>query len=184
MPEHLQYEDEDIFNPETQHESSDVNVRALIWFFVIFVIFSIVMHFALWALYKGFVNMERKEKPRLTSIAQPVDAAVPKNQPLLQPFPRKIEGKVIQPQRSTPVTDLADMRREEEKALTTYGWVDQQKGVVRIPIDVAKQLVVQRGMQVQQGMPAAGTSAPATSSAGEGAGATQSPTTPVSEKRP
>lgn len=150
MAEHFHYEEEDIFNPETHHEESDVNVRALIWFFVIFVIAAVLIHFAVWFLYKQFASAERKGSERLTAIATPADASVPKNQPLLQPFPRKSDGKVLAPQRTTPVTDLSEMRREESEKLSSYGWVDQQHGVVRMPISVAKQLVVQRGLPLQQ----------------------------------
>jgi hypothetical protein len=34
----------------------------------------------------------------------------------------------------------------EEQALDTYGWVDQQAGVAHIPIDRAMDLIVQRGL--------------------------------------
>ena len=40
MPEQTPYRGDDIVNPETSHETSDVNVRALIWFMVIFVVFA------------------------------------------------------------------------------------------------------------------------------------------------
>lgn len=151
MPEHTPYRGEEIVNPDTQHESSDVNVRALIWFFFIFVVFAIVTHLVLWGFYKALVKSEtRRGAPPLTAIQRPSDASVPQNQPLLQPFPQPNEsGEVVAPQRNTPVTDLVDMRRAEEKGLTTYDWVDKDKGVVRIPIDVAKGLVVQRGLPVQ-----------------------------------
>ena len=43
---------------------------------------------------------------------------------------------------------MALMRREHEDALHNPAWIDQQKGIVRVPIDVAKQLVVQRGLPV------------------------------------
>jgi hypothetical protein len=36
------------------------------------------------------------------------------------------------------------MRAYEEQALNNPGWVDKQKGIVRLPINVAKQLAVQR----------------------------------------
>jgi hypothetical protein len=141
MPEHIQYQDDDLFNPETHHEESDVPVRPLFWAIGIFIVFAIVTHLALAALYRGFVKSEKKRMdPPATQVARPADAYVPRNQPLLQPFPRGTD-----PTKATPVTDLAEMRSAEDKALHTYGWVDRQKGVVRIPIDVAKQLVVQRG---------------------------------------
>lgn len=38
---------------------------------------------------------------------------------------------------------LAEMRAREKSASTTYGWVDQTKGVVRLPIDRAVELTIQ-----------------------------------------
>jgi hypothetical protein len=37
---------------------------------------------------------------------------------------------------------LADIRAAEEKALTTPGWIDQDRNIVRLPIDTALQLAV------------------------------------------
>ena len=146
MPEHIQYEDDDLFNPETHHESSDVPVRPLFWIIVIFIVFSVVSHVALWFLYKAFVAGERRRMdPPNTAVTRPADASVPQNQPLLQPFPR---GEVP-PQRNTPVTDLEDMRAAEDKVLKNYGWVDKQRGIVHIPIDRAKDLAAAQ-MAVQQ----------------------------------
>lgn len=151
--EHIHYSDDDLFNPDTHHEESDVNVRALIWFAVIFVILSIIAHFVLLGMYQGMSRMEKaRGGETLTNLRRGADADVPQGQPLLQPFPRQVEeGDVIHPYRNTPVTDLEDMRRAENAALESYGWVDQQKGVVRIPIEEAKKLVVQRGFPVQVG---------------------------------
>ena len=151
MPEHIHFDDSDLVNPDTHHEKSDVNVRALIWFVVIFVIFAIVSHFVLLGTYKALVKIEnsRQERPA-TAIARPADASVPKNQPLLQPFPRKdAKGEVLPPQRNTERTDLAEMRRAEERYLTTYGWVDRQHGTARVPIDVAKRMLIRRGLPLQ-----------------------------------
>jgi len=40
------------------------------------------------------------------------------------------------------VVILREMRAKETAAATTYGWVDQTKGVVRIPIDRAVQVTI------------------------------------------
>ena len=151
MPEHYHYDDDAIFNPETQHEKSDVSVRALLILIAIFVVFGFLTHIAIWLLFKGFVRIEQQRQlGPATEMARPADMNVPKNQPLLQPFERKgADGQMLPPYRSTPVTDLADMREAERRALTTYGWVDQQKGIVRIPIDQAMKLTLQKGLPVQ-----------------------------------
>lgn len=152
MPEHLHYEDDEIVNPETHHEKSDVNVRALLWSAVILGIFAVLTHVGLWLMYRGLVKYEQKNAaPPLSAIQRSPDAGVPQNQPLLQPFPRKdpAGNPAVAPYRSTPVTDLGDMRRAEDRALSSYGWVDRQKGIVRIPIEEAKKLVLERGLPQQ-----------------------------------
>jgi hypothetical protein len=51
-------------------------------------------------------------------------------------------------------TQLDGIRTEEANILSTYGWVDQKAGIVRIPIDRAMDLIAQRGLAVrQQGAP-------------------------------
>jgi hypothetical protein len=42
------------------------------------------------------------------------------------------------------------MRAEEDRPLTTYGWVDRDAGIVRIPMEEAMKLVVSRGLGVRQ----------------------------------
>ena len=41
---------------------------------------------------------------------------------------------------------LEIFRTREADELTTYGWVDQNAGTVRIPIDRAKELLLERGL--------------------------------------
>jgi hypothetical protein len=147
MPEH--HAEDHLLNPETHHERSDVNVRALLWFVVIFIVFGAFTHFFIWILFKQFAKEARHDvRPPLTSMVRPAGAGVPQ-QPRLQPFPEQQRtGQVMAPYRDTPVTDMEEMQRSEEQALHNPGWIDHQKGIVRLPIDVAKQLVVQRGMPV------------------------------------
>ena len=40
------------------------------------------------------------------------------------------------------IENLKTLREEADKALTTYGWVDKNKGVARIPIERAMELTV------------------------------------------
>jgi hypothetical protein len=142
MPDHAPYRDDDIVNPETHHEESDVNVRALLWAVVIFIVFAAVTHLILYTQFHAYARHFRNQASQpLTMMAPPSN--VPAT-PRLQPFP----SKTILPNVSTPVTDMADMRKAEEAALNKPGWVDQQKGIVRLPIETAKQLVVQRGLPV------------------------------------
>ena len=47
--------------------------------------------------------------------------------------------------------DLHSFRSEEDGLLHSYGWVDRKNAIVRIPIDQAMALVVQRGVQAPWG---------------------------------
>ena len=154
MPDPL--DSRDIINPETHHEESDVNVRALLWAVVIFIVFAIGTHFAIFQMFRFYTRLFRdKTSAPLTAIAMPADASVPQT-PRLQPFPnRDADGTVIPPNRNTPVTDMEDMRAAEEQALRNPGWIDRQKGLVRLPIEVAKRLVLERGLPVSSATDAA-----------------------------
>ncbi|HEX7192387.1 MAG TPA: hypothetical protein VF381_12540 [Thermoanaerobaculia bacterium] len=137
----------DVANVETRHEESDVNVRALIWFMVVFIIFAAVTHFGLYLLYRFYRNMERGAAANapISSVAMPRGADVPPA-PHLQPFPNRMpNNEVMPPTHSTPVVDMAEMRESENRRLASYGWVDKQHGVVHIPIEEAKKLALQSG---------------------------------------
>jgi hypothetical protein len=144
MPEHDDLKDFGVLNPETHHETSDVDVRGILWFVVIFLAFAVVTHVLLYFLYAAFRKEFRGDiQPARTAIHAP--AALPQT-PRLQPFPQKDQnGREVPPNASTPEVDMTEMRAAEDEALKNPGWVDKQKGIVRIPIERAKQLVVQRG---------------------------------------
>ena len=42
------------------------------------------------------------------------------------------------------IEKLQELRTKEQEAATSYGWVDQQKGVVRLPLDRAAELTLQQ----------------------------------------
>ena len=56
---------------------------------------------------------------------------------------------------TTPVLDLARLRDREREALTSYGWVDRKAGVVRLPIERAIDLLVERGIPPAPAKPTA-----------------------------
>ena len=41
------------------------------------------------------------------------------------------------------------LQQEQNQELHSYGWVDRSKGIVRIPIDRAMDLILQRGLPMQ-----------------------------------
>ena len=117
-------------NPEVQHEESDVNIRGIFAFAGALLVAAVVIHVVVWVLFRYFdTRLAREGTPQFPlAIAQ--ENRVPP-EPRLQVNPRQ---------------DLADLRDKEDRTLKTYGWVDRNAGVVRIPIDEAIKLTLQRGL--------------------------------------
>ncbi len=164
MTEHKR-EDEG-HSASTAYETRDVKIRALVVFIAgitVLIVFSFLV--VLWV-FRLLSSQHATEdvQSASSSIARPA-AATPADEQMEWPEPRV---------QSRPADDLQALRVEENAVLTTYGWVDRHRGVVRVPIDVAMQLVLKEGLPARQ--PA--TASPARQS-GTGSRATGTPV-PVS----
>jgi hypothetical protein len=50
-----------------------------------------------------------------------------------------------------PFKDVYLLRQGEAEKLTTYGWIDKEQGLVRLPIERAMELTLQRGLPTRPG---------------------------------
>lgn len=65
------------------------------------------------------------------------------------PLPPMLETREIPPEprlQVVPAADLQRLRATEQELLTTYGWVDRERGIVRIPVERAMDLLLERGL--------------------------------------
>jgi len=122
----------------TGHETRDVNVRAILLFGLFMIIAAVVIHVAIWGLLVFFAR-------------QPVTAGEPDfvivETPQAPPEPRL---------QAAPEADAAEMRAAEEEFLNSYGWVDEEAGIARIPIEEAMALLEERGLPVRPDLPDVG----------------------------
>ena len=119
---------------ETHHETSDVNIRGILGFGLGLIVIGIVLHFAVWVLFTYFNSRETSSAAPEFPLAVSQGTRVPP-EPRLQIHPRE---------------DLQDLRASEDAILNSYGWVDKNAGIVRIPIDEAMKLILQRGLPARQ----------------------------------
>jgi hypothetical protein len=49
-----------------------------------------------------------------------------------------------------PAIEMKELNSQEDRVLSTYGWMDKKAGVVRIPIDRALQLQLERGFPIRK----------------------------------
>src|SRR5438034_10651087 len=119
--------------PEGHHETSDVNLRAILTFGAGLVVAGVFINFLVWLLFTYFSVRESRQVPAVYPLATRQENRLPP-EPRLQTQPRE---------------DLRELRAREDEILTSYGWLDKNAGVVRIPIDRAMQITVQRGLPVR-----------------------------------
>src|SRR5882757_222835 len=114
-------------SPGAGHETTDVNIWAIGKFGIALAIITVVSIGLLIGLFRYFQSREDEAKA-LDPVKMFPSPQLETNEPM----------------------DLRTFRETEEKYLTEYAWVDPQKGVVRIPINQAIDLLAKRGLPVRK----------------------------------
>jgi hypothetical protein len=122
-------------NPEVSHETADVDVRGILRFGGALAIVAVVIHIALYWLLLYYNQREARRETPTTS-------AQSKEEP--PPEPRL---------RVAPRADLLEMRRAEDQVLNSYGWVDREKNIVRVPIERGMEIIAKQGLPVRKQLP-------------------------------
>ena len=94
---------------------------------------------------------------------------------IIGPAPRRSDYEETRAKKR--VENLKTLREEADKALTTYGWIDKNKGVARIPIERAMELTV-ADLAKQKPAPAGPIATPQTQTTAS-AGASPVPASPA-----
>src|SRR5579862_7378095 len=130
------------------YEATDANTGGVLNFLVVLGIVLVVAGLVSWGLFRYFsahaVDQAASESPFADSRQLPLG-------PQLQVNPRE---------------DWLKFREQQEQSLETYAWENRTAGTARVPIEVAMQLLVKKGVPVQGAAAAlpAGDSRPATTS--------------------
>ena len=114
--------------PHGGYERSDASPRGLLYFALLMAAILAAASFSLLWLFKYF---QKADNPG-SFVAAPFATERP-----MPPPPR------IQP---NPGADLQDYYQSQQKLLNSYGWIDRQNGIVRLPLDRAMELLLERGL--------------------------------------
>jgi hypothetical protein len=125
-------------------ERRDIGTAGILYFLAGLAAATIIVHFLLAGLYDFMDKRARSEQPPVS----PLIANVPTDTRRIPPtYP---ERAFPEPRLETDERNqLGGFRLNEEEELNSYGWVNQDAGIVRIPIDRAMDLLVQRGLPVR-----------------------------------
>lgn len=125
-------------NPRVAHEKGDADVFAVTKYGIGLGISVIVVAMMMWGLFDLLYLREQRK-----SEVSPVPARVLNERPKLPPAPRL---------QATPKIEIRELREDEAKILDSFGWIDPDKGIVRIPIDRAIEAVAKKGLPTKPGV--------------------------------
>jgi hypothetical protein len=144
---------------ETQHdhnsgvefEHEDLGARSVFEFLIGVAVMITVASLVVWGMYGYLDKYARRHQPVQNPLVQKAASDTRAVAPTdIEKFPQPRLEK-------NERLEITDFRLQEERALNSYGWVDEKTGVVHIPIERAMQLVAERGLPVS---PKAGTVPP------------------------
>jgi len=113
-----------------KHETSDAHFKSVLVTGIVLLGLMVFGFVFSWGVY-AFFNKQT---------ASPGSHAETLTRPDLSKRPA---GPVLQ---ADPHAELIALRRGEDSVLSTYGWVNRDSGVVRIPIDQAMEMLVKKGL--------------------------------------
>jgi hypothetical protein len=119
---------------EALHEPNTVNIPGVVKFLVWLSVAIIVVALLMWGLLHYFDKRKAQAEPPPSPLAQEVRLPP---EPRLQGAPGSV---------GSPAQDIRRFREQQDQILNSYGWIDQQNGIIRIPIEQAKKLIEQKGL--------------------------------------
>ena len=123
---------------DIRHERRDLSPRDIAIFAASLAVTVILVGWICYQLSGHFVSVERETQVPPTPLAI---------SPRPVPGPRLV---VI------PGQNMRELRASEDAILNSYGWVDRDKGIVRIPINRAIELLAQKGLPTRPQPPRTG----------------------------
>jgi hypothetical protein len=143
-------------------EHQDLQVSGILYFLLSLIVATVLVAVFMVGIYKFLDKRDRANQP----VVSPLVANVPSPELNTRAdYERYAEKTFPNPRLETDERNqLNQIRTREDDLLDSYGWVDEKAGTVRIPIERAMDLLVQRGLPVRsQG--ASSTAAAATTGA-------------------
>lgn len=155
--------------PAALATDAELNTKAIVYVGVGTAVVTIVAMVVVWWMLLGIKKLESAEDPAPSALPEAAEVMVP-------PAPRL---------EVSPPQNLKDLRAREDALLDEPAWIDQGAGTVRLPIDLALDVVARRGLPSAppaEAAPGDAMAAPEAGAPGEPAAA--APETPASAAAP
>ena len=123
----------DVNHNSISHETDTGDVRAIGVTGLVLAIGIAIILVLVWGIFQYLAH-----HPTVVSPSNPLAET---DRPQFPPTPRIEEH---------PAIELYDLHTQEDHILSTYGWIDKNAGIVRVPIDRAMELQLERGFPVRR----------------------------------
>jgi hypothetical protein len=134
------------------HEASALRIGPIVWFMIGLGVATVIVFLLMTGLFDTFANRASKSEDRPSPLAGERQKLPP--EPRLQLAPTSAEQlEAKRPpniKEDHPLQEMKRFRAEQDAKLNSYGWVDEKSGVVHIPIDDAKRLLLEKGLATRK----------------------------------
>jgi hypothetical protein len=138
------------------YERRDIGVAGILYFLAGLVVAGLCVHFIV----TGLFHFLEKQNDSQQAAVSPLATNVPKDTRKLpteyktdsdsSDYEKYLKSTFPSPQLEINERNQLDkIRLNEENTLSTYDYIDEKAGTVRIPIDRAMELIAQRGLPVR-----------------------------------
>jgi hypothetical protein len=133
------------------YERRDIGVAGVLYFLLGLAFAGLIVHFIVTGLYAYLEKQTEAQQAPVSPLVTNVPADT-------RHIPKEYKGdykKYLKENFPAPQLEIDEhsqlnkIRLLEEQTLSTYGYIDQQAGTVRIPINRAMDLLAQRGLPVR-----------------------------------
>lgn len=150
-------------------EHEDLTPKGPFYFMAGLVLLGIVIYLIAFGIYRFLDSYQTAHQPAVSPLVTPeADTRIMTHEET-QTFP---QPRLEENER----TQLRSFIEDQDQKLATYNWVDKDKGILRIPIDRAMELIAKRGLPVHPEGASSAQSAEKTSAA--------QPSAPVKKQTP
>lgn len=137
--------DDRLNRPITNHEDyerEDMSSRSVMYFMAGLAIFAALIYVIVFGMYRFLDTYEKAHQPAVSPLVTPQadTRTVTTEDTKSFPQPRLEENER---------TQLSNVIEDQDRKLDTYDWVDKDQGIVKIPIERAMDLIVERGLPVR-----------------------------------
>lgn len=134
------------------HEGSALKIGPVVWFMIGLGVATVIVFLLMAGLFDSFANRAGKSEDRPSPLAGERQKLPP--EPRLQLAPTTAEQledkRPPNIKEDHPLQEMKRVRAEEDAKLNSYGWVDEKSGVVHIPIEDAKRLLLEKGLATRK----------------------------------